>query len=345
MKTVIKKRGGYYRIVAKKFSKDLLGMLGLAIVVVMFLLALLAPFIAGNKPYFYRQDGKTYFPVLDDVPVVGRYVNHPEFRDIDFRKLSQTSDQILLLPPIPYSPTEYNLDQVLVAPDFEHLMGTDEQGRDIASRMVHGAQVSLSVGFVAVAIYVLIGLIVGSIAGYFGGRVDLIISRVIEIVMCFPTFFLILAVLAFLDQSVFNIMIVIGITGWTGIARLVRGEFLKLKDQEFVQSARALGYPVPRIIFRHILPNALSPVLVSVTFGIASAVLVESSLSFLGFGVQPPTPSWGDILSQSREFMDIAWWLMLFPGIAIFVTVTAFNLMGEGLRDAIDPRLIQGKNA
>lgn len=335
---------GYYRIVADNFSARTLNMLGLAIVIVMFILALLAPFLANNKPWYFNHEGKATFPVLEDVPLLEHFFHYPEFIDTDFRSLNHESEVFLIMPPIPYSPTEYDLDKVLLAPDYEHLMGTDEQGRDIASRMVHGAQVSLSVGLVAVSIYVVIGLIMGSLAGYFGGRVDLLISRVIEIVMCFPTFFLILTVLAFLEPSLVNIMIVIGITGWTGIARLVRGEFLKLKDLEFVQSARALGYPVRRIIFRHILPNALSPVLVSVTFGIASAVLVESSLSFLGFGVQPPTPSWGDILSQSREFMDIAWWLMLFPGIAIFVTVTAFNLVGEGLRDAIDPRLVQGKH-
>lgn len=342
--TGTKPKKGYYRIVADNFSARTLNMLGLAIVIVMFLMALLAPFLANNKPWYYNHEGRATFPVLEDLPLLDRIFNYPEFIDTDFRSLNLKPKNSLIMPPIPYSPTEYDLDKVLLAPDFEHIMGTDEQGRDIASRMIHGARVSLSVGLVAVSIYVVIGLIVGSLAGYFGGRVDMLVSRVIEIVMCFPTFFLILTVLAFLEPSLVNIMIVIGITGWTGIARLVRGEFLKLKDLEFVQSARALGYPVRRIIFRHILPNALSPVLVSVTFGIASAVLVESSLSFLGFGVQPPTPSWGDILSQSREFMDIAWWLMLFPGIAIFVTVTAFNLVGEGLRDAIDPRLVQGKH-
>lgn len=343
MKLTLKKKS-YTRIIGENFSQSLLNMLGLAFVAVMFAVALLAPLIANNKPYFYSHQGEWTYPILQDVYFLGRYFSYPEFNDMDFRHLSLERGEALLMPPIPYSATEYDLDQALVPPNLDHIMGTDEQGRDIAARMIYGAQVSLSVGLVAVGIYVLIGLIVGAIAGYFGGWVDLGISRVIEIVMCFPTFFLILAVLAFLDPSVVNIMIVIGITGWTGIARLVRGEFLKLKNQEFVQSARALGYSVQRIIFRHILPNALSPVLVSVTFGIASAVLVESSLSFLGFGVQPPTPSWGDILSQSREFMDIAWWLMLFPGVAIFVTVTAFNLVGEGLRDAIDPRLTQGKS-
>ena len=205
--------------------------------------------------------------------------------------------------------------------------------------MIHGSRVSLSVGFVAVGLYVFIGIVVGALAGFYGGKVDMIVSRVIEIVMCFPTFFLILAVLAFVGPSLYNIMIVIGLTGWAEIARLVRGDFFKLRRQDFVVGIQAAGAKNMRIIFRHILPNAMAPVMVSATFGVASSILVESSLSFLGFGVQPPTPSWGEILSQSRDFMDIAWWLVLFPGAAIFSTITAFNLVGEGLRDAIDPRM------
>ena len=176
-------------------------------------------------------------------------------------------------------------------------------------------------------------------AGYFGGMTDLIISRLIEIMICFPTFFLILTVLAFVGPSIYNIMIVIGITSWTGIARLTRGEFLKFRHQDFVLAAKTVGVSTPRLLIKHILPNSLAPVFVSATFGVAAAILVESSLSFLGFGVQPPTASWGEILSQSRDFMDIAWWLTLFPGLAIFLTITAYNLVGEGLRDAIDPKL------
>jgi peptide/nickel transport system permease protein len=205
--------------------------------------------------------------------------------------------------------------------------------------MLYGTRISLSVGFVAVGLYVVIGIILGALAGYFGGWVDILISRAIEIMICFPTFFLILAVLAFVGPSLINIMAVIGLTSWPGIARLVRGEFLKLRGQDFVLAGKVTGSSAGRLIFRHILPNSLAPVFVSATFGVASAILIESSLSFLGFGVQPPTPSWGEILSQSRDFMDIAWWLALFPGLAIFVSITAYNLVGEGLRDAIDPRM------
>lgn len=239
----------------------------------------------------------------------------------------------------PYSPTAYNLDEILLAPGETHWFGTDEQGRDILSRMLYGARISLSVGFVAVSLYTAIGIFLGAIAGYFGGRADIILSRLIELMMCFPTFFLILAVLAFIGPSIYNIMIVIGLTSWPGIARLVRGEFLKLRETDYVRAGKALGFSAQRLMFRHLLPNTLGPVLVSVSFGIASAILVESSLSFLGFGVQPPTPSWGGILSSAHDFIDFAWWLTLFPGLAIFLSITAYNLVGEGLRDAIDPKL------
>lgn len=220
-----------------------------------------------------------------------------------------------------------------------HHMGTDGIGRDVCARMIWGGRISLSVGIVAVSIYLTIGILVGSLAGFFRGWVDLIISRIIEVVICFPSFFLILTIVAFMGSGIFNIMLVIGLTGWTGVARLVRGEFLRLADQEFVLAGRALGYSSLRIILRHILPNAMAPVLVSATFGIAGAILTESALSFLGFGIQVPTPSWGGILSSGRESLIRAPFLILFPGIAIFITITAYNLVGEALRDASDPRL------
>ena len=219
------------------------------------------------------------------------------------------------------------------------LLGTDDTGRDVASRMIHGTRIALSVGFVSVGLTAFIGLISGSLAGFFGGWIEIVISRFIELVICFPSFFLILMIVAVTRPSLFNIMIIIGLTGWTGIARLVRGEFLKLRHQDFVSAARALGLPNSRVIFRHILPNAIGPVFVSISFGVAGAILSESGLSFLGIGVSPPTPTWGELLNQAYLYVDIAWWLVAFPGFAIFTTVTAFNLVGDGLRDAIDPRM------
>jgi peptide/nickel transport system permease protein len=199
----------------------------------------------------------------------------------------------------------------------------------------------MSVGFVAEGIAVLIGTILGALAGYYGGRVDTIIMRIIEIVLLFPVFVLIITLISVLPKpTIWSIMIVLGVVGWTGIARLVRGEMLKLRESEFTIAARASGLRDTRVIFRHLLPNALSPVLVSATFGVAGAILVESALSFLGFGVPPPTASWGEILSQSKAYLYRgAWWLVVYPGLAIFVAVTAFNLVGSGLRDAMDPRL------
>jgi peptide/nickel transport system permease protein len=239
----------------------------------------------------------------------------------------------------PYPPNNINTSQILVAPSWAHPMGTDVLGRDVLSRIIHGAWVSLSVGFVAVGISTLIGVILGAVSGYYGGIVDRVVMRFVDIMLCFPTFFLILAVVAFLQPSIWNIMIVIGITSWMNVTRLVRAEFLSLRERDFVLAAISQGAGDLRIIFLHILPNAMAPVLVAATLGVAAAVLVESSLSFLGLGVQPPNPSWGNMLTEGKDNIEIAWWLSLFPGLAIFITVMGYNLLGEGIRDILDPRL------
>ncbi len=246
----------------------------------------------------------------------------------------------LLAPLIsPYDPTEIDVYNVLSPPTKEHLLGTDELGRDVLSRIIWGSRVSLKVGFVAVGIAMMIGIIIGSIAGFYGGKIDSILMRFVDMMLAFPTFFLILAVIAILEPSIFTIMAVIGITSWMDVARLVRAEFLTLKERDFVDAARAIGVSNARLIFRHILPNALSPVFVAATFGVAGAILVESGLSFLGLGVQPPEPSWGNILTSGKDNIEVAWWLSLYPGLAILITVLSYNLVGEGLRDALDPRL------
>ena len=221
-----------------------------------------------------------------------------------------------------------------------NLLGTDEVGRDVLVRIIYGARVSLSVGFFSVGIATVIGIIIGSLAGYFGGWIDILISRMIELIICFPTFFLTLTIIAFLEKrSILNIMLVIGLVGWTGTARLIRGEILREKSLDYVTGARALGVKSSRIIFFHILPNAIGPVLVGISFGIAGAILSESGLSFLGLGVATPTATWGELLNEGRDSPLTNWWLTMFPGLAIFIAMTTYNLIGEGFRDALDPRL------
>ena len=239
----------------------------------------------------------------------------------------------------PYDPSDIDIKQILMRPSSSHLLGTDQLGRDVLSRMIWGSRISLKVGFVAIGIATAIGILFGAVSGYYGGWIDSIMMRFVDIMLCFPAFFLILAVIAFLEPSIWNIMVVIGITGWMGIARLVRAEFLSLREREFVLSARALGASDIRIIFRHILPNAMAPIIISATLGVAGAILTESALSFLGIGVQPPTPSWGNILTAGKDNIEIAWWLSLFPGLAILITVLGYNLLGEGIKEALDPRL------
>lgn len=238
----------------------------------------------------------------------------------------------------PYEPTAINLNGIFLSPSSAHLFGTDELGRDVFSRIVYGSRISLFVGFVAVGISLIIGIALGLVAGYIGGFTDVIIMRVVDIMLCFPTFFLILAVIAFLNPSVFNVMSIIGLTGWMGVTRLVRAEVLSVRTRDYVTAARVQGLSAMRIMLKHILPNVMTPIFVTATLGVAGAILTESSLSFLGLGVQPPTPSWGNILTAGKDNIMFAWWLSLFPGLAIFITVLGYNLLGEGLRDVLDPR-------
>ncbi len=241
----------------------------------------------------------------------------------------------------PYDPEAINVKAILLSPSTAHLMGTDGLGRDVFTRMLYGSRISLMVGFVAVGIATAIGIVLGAIAGFYRGWVDTAIMRIVDVMLSIPTFFLILAVIAFLTPSIWNIMIVIGLTSWMGVTRLVRAEFLSLRNREFVLAAQALGAKDTRLIFRHLLPNSLTPIIVSSILGIASAVLVESGLSFLGLGVQAPQASWGNILTDGKEYIQFAWWLSLFPGLAILITVLGYNLLGDGLRDAYNPRSSQ----
>ncbi|MFZ5471012.1 MAG: ABC transporter permease [Myxococcota bacterium] len=309
----------------------------------LFAVALFADQLASDKPVGLRLAGVTYlFPNVFDPPALRTQTIH-SLR----ARLDRDRGDWMLEPLVPFGPHQTFAHQEERGPppwppDAEHPLGTDELGRDVFARIVHGARVSLTVGLVAVGLYVLIGVFLGAIAGFYRGWVDAVVSRAIEVVMSFPTLFLVLAVLGVMRvRSLWPVMVVIGLTRWTEVARLVRGEVLRLKGQDFVLASRALGASDAHLLVRHLLPNALGPVLVAATFGVAGAILLESGLSFLGLGVPPPTPSWGELLTQAHRYLTHpgAWWLTLYPGLAIFLTVTAFHLAGEGLRDALDPRL------
>ncbi|MCW8129097.1 MAG: ABC transporter permease [Planctomycetota bacterium] len=257
-----------------------------------------------------------------------------------YRELKASGQGTVLMPLIPYGAKEPDSARTDHPPTAGHPLGCDNNGFDVLTRIIHGSRISLAVGFLAVGLALCIGILVGSMSGYFGGWFDLLSGRLIEVFVCFPSFFLILTIIAVAPRrSIFWVMFAIGLTGWTGIARLIRGEVLKVRQLDYIQAAKAIGMKNSRIIVRHILPNALAPVLVAATFGVAGAILSETGLGFLGLGVEPPTPSWGELLNQARQDPVRLWWLMLYPGLMIFMSVTLMNLVGEGLRDAMDPRL------
>jgi peptide/nickel transport system permease protein len=349
---------GFWRETWRQFRRRKLWMIALAYVVFLGLVALFAPAIVGTKPIVCKYKGEIYFPFL------GYYHRNWEntvfrrerFRNIYPQNLKQKDPDSWAVWPLVYQdPYRRVRDDEWPGrpgnpfgsrgqPSRLNWLGTDQLGFDVFAQMVHGTRIALSVGFVSMSIAAAIGITVGALAGYLGGWVDMLLSRVIELVMCVPTLVLILALVAMLDEvSNFHLMTIVGVTNWTSIARLTRGEFLKLKQMEFVAAARNVGAGHGRIMFRHVLRNALAPVLVPITFGIAAAILIESGLSFLGFGASPPNPSWGTLLKSGRSAIQEMWWLIVFPGGAIFLTVLAYNLIGEGLQEATDPRLRQAK--
>ena len=355
-----------WAIVRTQFRKNRAGMAGLWIVIVIVTTALLAPLLANDRPVVVRYKGETHFPAFtgyvdswvfwnsarnalkswkvgDTLPLGDHY---PVLEGKSWAEAIAESEAkgggdvgFVVWPPVRWSPRQLDKPAVKARPDESHWVGADDRGRDVLSRLIHGCVVAVTVGVVAMGIAATIGIVLGTCAGYFGGWADLVLSRLVEIVMCFPTFFVIIAVISFLEPSILNIMIVIGLFGWTGIYRLIRGEVLKCKAMDYVTAARAVGVPPVRLMFRHVLPNAIAPVFVSISFGIAGAVLTEASLSFLGFG-DPTVPSWGEIVSQGRMYvMEDLTHLIVPAGFMIFVTLTAFSLFGQGLRDAMDPKL------
>lgn len=343
---------GFWRAAWRRYRKSRIGMLALLFLLILAIVAFFAPMIANDKPIICRieytwPDGETtkdlYFPAIKEtlrqIPLAGSlFKAAPPFSRINFKfknHFNRARDWALM-PPIPYGPIEIT-DDNRQSYSAKHWLGTDDLGYDVLARLIYGTQVSMRVGFISMGIAALIGLCLGGIAGFYGGWPDIVISRIIEIFMCFPVFFLILALIAVMEKPrIENIMVIIGLTRWVSIARLTRGEVLRLRELEYTSAAKALGARPRRIIFRHLLPNALAPAMVSITFGIAGAILVESGLSWLGFGVQPPHPSWGNIL---KDGYTLKFTHMIMPAcISIFLAVLCFNLIGDTLRDVIDPR-------
>jgi len=339
---------------------DVSGVVGITGIAILLIVALLAPLLANDRPIVCKYDGDVKFPAFAtyvdtwvpwrDLQFVIKSIKigdaipfsdfEPALGENTWKEVAETPEmEWAFWPPVRWSPRQFDKTQLKVPPGDGHVLGTDDQGRDVLARLIHGSVVAVLVGVVSMGIACIIGITLGLLAGYYGGWVDLTLSRITEIVICFPVLFLIITVIAFLPPSVLNITIVIGLRRWTGIFRLIRGEVFVVRQQEYVVAAEALGIPPWRILFRHVLPNAVAPVFVTVAFGIAGAVLVETSLSFLGFG-DPYAASWGEIVMQGRRYVSQGLWhLTVFPGLAIFATLTAFNLFGQSLRDAMDPRL------
>lgn len=276
-----------WAIAGRHFQRDALAMWGLAGVFILYLVALLAPFLAPYDPIAQQ-----------DIVRMG------------------------------FQP-----------PSAEHLFGTDRFGRDVLSRIVYGARISLAIGFIAMAISVTLGTLLGAVAGYLGGTMDALLMRFTDMVLAFPRLVLLIMIIALFEPSIALIILVLGLTQWPGTTRIVRGEVLSLREQEYIQAARALGLSRRRIILRHLIPNVLAPVIVTATLGIGNTIVLEAGLAFLGLGVPPPTPTWGDMVAAGRDVLTNAWWVATFPGLTIVLVVLAFNLVGDGLRDALDPRL------
>ncbi len=328
----------YFSLVKHQFRKNKLAVASFYFILFMFVLALLADFLANEKPIACSYKGKFYMPVIQNYLVDLKLSTYPAaLANADWKSLEYDWK---ISAPVPYNPGNADLLNSFAEPfgGSDHYLGADQLGRDVLSGIIHGSRVSLSIGLLSMGIAAVIGVLLGALAGYFGGWVDILISRLVELFLNFPSFFLIITIVSFLDADIWLVMMVIGLTGWMGIARFVRGEVLRVRNLEYVTAANSLGFGSSRIILRHVLPNSLAPVLVAIAFGIAGAILTESALSFLGFGVPATMVTWGSMLNQARSNV-YAWWLAIFPGLMIFLSVVSYNLIGDGLRDALDPRL------
>ncbi|WP_437192562.1 ABC transporter permease [Planctomicrobium sp. SH527] len=344
------KSPGFWQESWQRFRRRRLPMMALCVVVFLGIVAIFSPLIVGTKPIICKYKGKIHFPFLGyfNQKWEGEFSGAPFFKRYPI-PLKESDPDSWAIWPLNYNDPIRSVtadewpnrpgNPQSGRPSRLNFFGTDSRSFDVFAQIVHGTRTALLVGFVSMGIAALIGMTLGAIAGYFGGWTDILLSRLIEVVMCIPTLILILALIAVIEKpSIWHMMAVIGLTGWTSIARLIRAEFLKLKQMDYVAAARVLGESHFRIIFRYLLPNALAPVLVPITFGIAAAILVETSLSYIGFGAPPPNPSWGQLLRSGQSNYQ-NWWLILFPGLGIFLTVLSYNLIGEGLQDSTDPRL------
>jgi peptide/nickel transport system permease protein len=339
---------GYWPSVWRRYRRHRSGMIGLCTFALLLLVAALGPMLAGGEPLVCKYEGRICFPAVvrtfhkipfaDKVYAMPKPFRFPQFVAKEEVPLDKAGWAVW--PPVPWDPNETDPGNRLTAPSATHRLGTDELGRDVLSRLIHGTSVAMLVGFISMGIATLIGLTLGSLAGYFGGRTDLVISRIVELFICVPVFYVILILLQVTTKpSIYATMAVIGLFSWTGICRYVRGEFLRLRALDYAMAAKALGATTGRIIFRHLLPNALAPVLIVVAFGVAGAIFVESGLSWLGFGVMPPTPTWGNLLRAGWDNIRNMPSLIFPPSVAIFVAVLTFNLIGDAIRDVTDPRL------
>ncbi|HEV8701397.1 MAG TPA: ABC transporter permease [Candidatus Polarisedimenticolia bacterium] len=307
------------------------------ILLVIAMLGSLAPILANDRPIVARVDGRLVYPALADLPMAGRLFDDPAARRVDWGAPAAASTDApggarpLLMPPVPYSFRGVRLDQALLPPGRIHLLGTDALGRDLLSRLIYGARPSLAVGFGATALALLIGFSLGALAGLRGGLVDLVVVRIVDIVACFPPFVLALAFVAALGHSgLLPLAAGIALSRWTSMARYVRGEILRHRGGEVWVSARAAGAGAPRLVLRHLLPLLAGPLWVMAAFGVANAILLESGLSFLGFGIDPPAPSWGSILAESRATLDAAWWPVVCPCLALIAVLAALCAAAEG---------------
>lgn len=327
----------YGHLVLRRFRKSRVAMWASYGIGLIAFMAIGADLIAGNKPYYMRYREKTYFPAFRQYAVYVGLMDWPSElrRRRNFKRLKADS---AIYPPIPYGPAEIRLSEKYQEPNSKHWLGTDRLGRDVLSGLIHGCRYALVIGLVSVGISLIVGLLLGALAGYFGGWLDLLLSRVFELWAAIPAIFLIITVAAFFPPSLFFIMVIIGLMNWVPIARLTRSQFFQVRSFDYVAAARSLGCSSWRIILYHILPNAIAPVLIPAAFGVAGAILAESGLSFLGIGVPAEAITWGAILAGARS-NAAAWWLVVVPGVAIFTTVTMYNLLGDGLRDALDPKM------